>query len=158
MTAGMVAAAAMIAAAVAFAVVVVVVAADIGIVIQFAGDQGLGCRVGAAADTAIELDARLGQSHLGAAADAAADQNVRVEGIQNPCQGAVTAAHGVHNFRRYDLAVLNIINLKLLGMAEVLEDVAVFVSNCDSHMIALLSFLEQNWNQESTLLWGYTWF
>ena len=117
-----------VATGVAFAVVVVVVTADIGIVIQLAGDKSQNCRVCAAADTAVELDASLGQSHLGAAANAAADQHVCMEGVQDTCQGAVTAAHGVHNFGRYDLAVKDLIDLKLTRVAKVLEDVAVFIS------------------------------
>ena len=36
-------------------------------------------------------------------------------------------------------SILNIVNLELFGMTEVLEDLSVFVSDCDSHYIA--SFL-----------------
>ena len=37
------------------------------------------------------------QSHLGTAADAAADQHICLDQLQQPCQSAVAAAAGVHN-------------------------------------------------------------
>ena len=72
----MVAAAAVVAAGVAFAVVmIVVIAADIGVECQLTGQQRFHCTVGAAGYTAVELNTGGCQSHLSAAADAAADQN-----------------------------------------------------------------------------------
>ena len=127
------AAAAVGATGVAFAVVVVVVAMDIGVEGQLSLRQCLSRGIRAAGHAAVEPDARLCQSHLGTAADAAADQGIHIQGVQNPGQRAVAAAVGVHHFRRHHLAVLDVIDLELLGVAKVLENFAVFISNCYTH-------------------------
>ena len=45
----------------------------------------------------------------------------------------MTAAVGIYYFRRYDRAVFHFVDLELLGVTEMLEDLTVSVSNCDSH-------------------------
>ena len=132
--------AAMLSAAVAAAgvtartvLVVVVVAVNIGIIAQIAAEQCAHRRVSFSADTAIELDSRFGQSCLGTAADAAANQRVHAVLHQEARQCAVTAAVGIHNFRMEDLALRSLINLKLLSVAEMLKNLAVFVGNCNFH-------------------------
>ena len=85
-----------------------------------------------------ELDAPLLQGGLGAAADAAADQHVDPLLVQEFCQGAVAAAVGADDLRSEDPAVFHLIDLKGLGMAEVLEDLAVFVGHCDFHVCSPL--------------------
>ena len=132
--------AAMLSAAVAAAgvtrfamLVVVVVAVNIGVIAQISAEQCVHRRVGFSADTAIELDARFGQCCLRTAADAAADQSVHAVLHQEACQCAVTAAVGIHNFRMEDLALRSLINLELLGMAEMLKNLAVFIGNCNFH-------------------------
>ena len=52
---------------------------------------------------------------------------------QKACQRAVTAAVGINNFRMNDLAVRSFIKLKLLGVAEMLENLTVFIGNCNFH-------------------------
>ena len=105
-----VAAAAVVAAGMALAMVmVVVVALDIGVKGQIAGKQGFHRSVCIAGHTAEEPDACCCQGHLGTAADAAADQNICIQGGQNPRQGAVAAAVGIHHSGRDHLAVLNIV-------------------------------------------------
>ena len=114
-------------------VVIMVIAPDIGIESQFAGNQSLRCRVSTAADTAKELDACCCQGHLGATTDATADQHICIQIFQNAGQSAVAAAVGVDDLGSDDLAVCHIIDLKLLGVTEMLENLTVVVSYRDSH-------------------------
>ena len=131
-----VAAAAVTAAGMTFFMMVltVMVALNIGIVEQIAGNQCFHSSIGTAGNTAEEPDAGCCQSHLGTAADTAADQNICLESRQNACQSAVAAAVGIHNLGSNDLAVEHIIDLKLLGVAKVLENFTVFISYRDSHI------------------------
>ena len=124
--------AAVVATGMAFAVVV---AADVGIVIQIACQECFHSVVSIAGNAAVELDASLSQSHLSTAADAAADQNINTAAEQEACQSAVTAAVGIHDLGGNDGTVFNVVDLKLLGVAEVLEDQFVCVSNCNFHGI-----------------------
>ena len=134
-------AAAVIAAGMALAMVMVVmIALDIGIECQLAGNERFHCCVRIAGNAAVQLDARRSQCHLRTTADAAADQNICIQSGQDTCQRAVSAAHGIDNFRCNDLTLLHIIDLKLLGVAEVLENLAVFVSDCNSHRIYSFRF------------------
>ena len=89
-------AAAVVTAGVArFAVLVVMlVTVNIGIVAQTSAEQCAHRCISVPADTAIELDTRLGQSCLRTAADASADQSVYAVLHQEACQCAVTAAVG----------------------------------------------------------------
>ena len=122
--------AAMAAAGVAFAVVV---AADIGIVIQIAGQKCFHSIICVTGNAAIEFDAGLSQSHLCAAADAAADQNINTAAKQEACQSAVAAAVGIHDLGGNDVAIFDVVNLELLGVTEMLENQLVCVSNCNFH-------------------------
>ena len=122
--------AAVIAAGMAFAVMV---AADIGIIVQIACQECFHSVIGITGNTAVELDAGLSQSHLSAAADAAADQDINTAAKQEACQSAVTAAVGIHDLGGYDGAIFNVVDLKLLGMAEMLEDQLICISNCNLH-------------------------
>ena len=132
----MVTAAAVLTAA-AFVMVVmltVMIALHMGIEIQLACQESFHSRVSIAGNTAVQLDICCSQSHLSAAADTAADQNLCVQGIQHSGQSAVAAAVGVHDLGRNDLALCHIIDLKLLGVAKVLENFTVFISYRDSHI------------------------
>ena len=51
----------------------------------------------------------------------------------------MTASIGIDDLLINDLPLFSIIQLKLLGMAEVLENLSVFVCDCNSHGIC--SFL-----------------
>ena len=77
--------------------VVVMITPDIGVEVQLACCQGLRRFVRIAGDTAVQLDARFFQRHLGTAADAAADERVHLHRCQQPRQRAVSAAIGVHH-------------------------------------------------------------
>ena len=130
--------AAMIAAAVVTAgvpglavLMVMVVTVNIGIVAQTSVEQCAHRRVSVPADTAVELDARLGQCCLRTAADASADQSVYTVLHQESCQCAVAAAVGVNDFRMSDFTVRSFIQFELFGMAEMLKDLTVFIGNCN---------------------------
>ena len=130
----MLAAAVVTAGVTSFAVLMVmVIAVNIGIVAQISVEQCAHRRVSVPADTAVELDARFGQSCLRTAADASANQSVHAVLHQEACQCAVTAAVGVNNFRMNDFAVRSLIKLELFGVAEMLKDLTVFIGNCNFH-------------------------
>lgn len=120
--------------------VIVMVAMDGGVEAQRPGQQGAYRLVRTAADAAVEFDARLGQGRLGAAADAATDQNIRPQRAEDAGQGAVAAAIGVHHLGGEDLPVLHIVDLKLLRVAKVLKDLSVFVSDRNSHHVFSFRF------------------
>ena len=94
-----VAAAAMIAAGMALFMVMrtVMIALDIGIIAQAACNKRLHRSVRIAGNTTVKLNARCRQSHLGTAADTAADQHIRLKGRQHTGQCSVAAAVGIHN-------------------------------------------------------------
>jgi len=142
MTAAVVVAAAAVAAAAAFMVVMLtmVVALDVGIVHQISGNQGLHCAICVAGNAAKQPDSRCCQSHLGAAANAAANQNIGIQCCQNASQSTMTAAIGIHHLRGDDLAILHIIDLELLCVAKMLENFSVFIGYCDSHCIFSFRF------------------
>ena len=100
---------------------VMVVTVNIGIVVQTSAEQCAHRCVSVPADTAVELDARFGQSCLRTAADASANQSVHALLHQEACQCAVTAAVGVNDFRMSDFAVRSFIKLELLGVTEMLK-------------------------------------
>ena len=141
--AAMLTAAVVTAGVTSFAVLmVVVVAVNIGIIAQISAEQCVHRCVSVSADTAVELDARFGQRCLRSAADAAADQRIHAVLHQKARQRAVTAAVGINNFRMNDLAIRSFIKLKLLGVAEMLENLTVFIGNCNFHNgISFLIFI-----------------
>ena len=113
----MLAAAVVTAGVTSLAVLMVMVGTvNIGIVAQTSVEQCAHRRVSVPADTAVELDARIGECCLRTAADASANQSVYAVLHQEACQCAVTAAVGVNDFRMSDFAVHSFIKLELLGV------------------------------------------
>lgn len=88
---------------------------------------------------AVQRDAGLGQSHLRTAADAAADQRIDALSLQKSSQCAVAAAHRIDDFRIDDCTVFYFVNLKLFRVAEMLENLALFICNCNFHTCPSLS-------------------
>lgn len=128
--------AAVIAAGMTFAMMMVVmIAADIGIVCQLSGQESLHRIVSVTGDTAKKLNARVGQRHLRATADAAANQDLRAHAAQQASQGPMTAAAGIINLSGNNLAIPDLINLKLRGVTKMLEDFPLPISNRDSHYL-----------------------
>ena len=111
-----------------------VVALGVGVILQRSLRQRPGRCIRRAGHAAVEFDPRLGQCVLCAHTDAAADQCIRLRRFQEACQRAVTAAVGGNDLLRDDYAVLHVVELELLSVTEMLEDLSVFVSDCDSHI------------------------
>ena len=124
------------AAALVFAAmaVAVMVALNFRIIIEAAVHQGLHRLVCQAGNAAIELDASLGQGVLRPGANAAADEDIHLVAPQEAGQSAMAAAGGIHHLAVEDLVQAHIIKLELLGMAKVLEDLAVFIGHCNTHL------------------------
>ena len=113
--------------------VVVVIAADVGIVTEVACQQVFHCGIRITEATAVQCDACLLEGCLCATADATADQHIYIQGFQHTGQSAMTAAVAVYDLGCDNITVFHFINLKLLGVTEVLEDHTVSISNCDFH-------------------------
>ncbi len=140
-TAAVVTSAAVVAASMTFAMMVVVmIAPDIGIEIQLSFQKSCYCSICAAGHTAIQLDTCCCQRSLCATADAAANQHICVQCCENTGQRAVPTSVGIHNLGSNNGIVLHLIDLKLFGVAEVLEDLSVFVSYCNSHLTVSFAF------------------
>lgn len=122
-------------ARVTFSMVVVMIAPDIGVEVQLACCQCFCCCISVAGNTTVKPDTRIAECHLRTAANTAADQGIHLQGAQNACQRTMTAAIGVHDFRRNDSSIFHIVDFKLFGVTEVLKDFSGFVSDCDSHNI-----------------------
>ena len=114
---------------------IVMITAHLRIIAQRAGQQLLHSLIRAAGNASKQADTGLGQSLLCPAANPAADEGIYLHHGQKPSQGAVPAAHGIGNFRLYNGAVLHLINLKLLGMAKMLENLTVFIGDCNFHLL-----------------------
>lgn len=89
--------------------------------------------------TGKEPDTGITKSHLRAHTDSAADQSVYICCQQESGKRTVPISIGINNLFVYDLPVLDIIQLKLLGMSKMLKDLPIVISNCDSH--CSISFL-----------------
>ena len=78
MTAAVVRAATVVAAAVSTIVVlvIVVVTLDIRVIAEIVRKKRLDCCIARTADTAVELDSRIGKCHLRTASDTTADKNI----------------------------------------------------------------------------------
>lgn len=141
--AGMAFAMAVSAAGVAFTVVMMV-AMNVGIKGQISVEQCLYRIIGGAGNAAEELDTGLFQCILGAAADAAANQCVHIVVSQKSCQCAVPLSHGIHHKFLDDGVVFDVVYLELRGVAEMLEDHAVFIGDCNSHNSFSFVFRKNN--------------
>ena len=133
MVAAIVASAVMVAAVVAFAVVA---ANGVGIIDKSAAKKSGYAQICAAAGTGEQLDVGLSEGVACAAADAAADENINAEVLQEACKSAVAAADSADNFGRNDRVILNGEYLELLAVAEMLEDLAIGVGGSNFHFIA----------------------
>ena len=114
-------------------ILMVVAALNIGIKAQITCQEVCDRCVSIAAAATVKLNTCLSQGHLCAATDAATDQHICIQCAQNTGQGTVTAATGVDHFGCHNGAVLHFVNLELLGVTEMLEDLTVSISNCNSH-------------------------
>lgn len=114
---------------------IVMIALYIGIIMKVVGKVCVNCRISVAGNTAKQLNTTFGKCNLCTASDAAADQDIRMQRAENIGKRAVPLTVGVDEAAIHHLTVLNIVNLKLLGMSEILINVAIFVCYCNSHDI-----------------------
>ena len=116
-----------------------VVALGIRIIFQRSIRKGFCGGVRRTLNACIKLDPGIRKRRLRTHTNTSADQGVSLHRLQEAGKGAMAASVGINDLLIHDLTLINIIQLKLLGMTEVLEDFSVFVCDCDSHGIC--SFL-----------------
>ena len=134
---------AMTAAAMAFTVAVaMMVAVNSRIISQFACQESIYGFISTALNTAVQGNACLGQSILGTAANATANQSADVLFLQESRQSTMANTIAGENMGFLNLIVLNGVNLELFRMAEMLENLAVVIGNCKFHR-AVASFLHR---------------
>ena len=114
-------------------VVAVAIAGGTLDLLDLAGEERVNKGVAVTRATGIDGDPSLVQRVDGTAADAAADERVDAALRQDTREGTVTGAVGAHDLRGDDLTLLHVIDLELLGLAKVLEDVAVIVRDRNPH-------------------------
>lgn len=113
--------------------VIMMVTVHVRVIAEIAGDECIDRGICIPADTTVEADADLSECHLCTTTDAAADQCIDTELHKEACQCAVATAVRIHYLCTYDFAVRYIVDLKLCGMSEVLENLSVFIGYCNSH-------------------------
>ena len=117
----------------------VVAALDIRIVGKISFKKRLYSLIGAACDTAVQLDSCIRKGILCPHTDSSADQGIHSQFRQETCQRPVSASVGIRDLLFCDLSVFCIIDLKLLRVSKMLINISVFKSYCYSHCI--FSFL-----------------
>ena len=117
----------------------VVVTAGIGVIFQRSFNKSFYSSISSALNSCIKLDPGIGKCRLRTHANASANQSIRLNRLQESCKSSVAAAVGRYDLFVYDPALRNVVQLKLLGMTKVLEDLSVFIGDCDSHTV--VSFL-----------------
>ncbi len=113
--------------------VIVVVASDVGVIAEITRKQCLDSRVAGAYDTAKQTNACLRESHLRTAANTTADQNISIQTCKDGSKRTMSLSVRVYHSGGNDLSILNVVNLERLGVTEMLKDLFVFISNCNSH-------------------------
>lgn len=111
----------------------VVVAVDGGIIGQLPCQEIGYCCICFSLYAAVELDACLGQGILGTGANAAADKGVDALLLQEGGQCPVPLALRGEDMGFGDFALLDGVDLEFLRVAEVLENLAVFIGDCKFH-------------------------
>ena len=87
-----------------------------------------------------------------AGSKAAADKHIDTISSQNHSQRLMHYAICAHNFCMEHSAAICIIDLELLRSSEMLEDTAVFIGYCDSHLL-IVSFVNLFRNNRSEILY-----
>ena len=119
--------------------VLVVITTGVGIIFEVSSRKCLSRLIGRTLNARVELDSRVGERHLRTYADTTADQGVDLCGLKESRQQPVPAAVGVYDLLLDDFFILDIVQLELLRMAEMLENLSVFIGDCDSHN--MISFI-----------------
>jgi len=120
----------------------VMVTCRLGIEGQCIGQKVLDRLIGAAGHTAVQPNTCLRQSLFGAAANPTANQCIHLVASQKTGQGAVAITVGVEGGCCFDFSILDVVNSKRLGMAEMLKYLPFVIGYRDSHsMFSLLYVL-----------------
>ena len=119
---------------------IVMIAFYVRIISESAGKKCFDRSIARAADTSIQLNTCLGKCHLCATADSAANECVNFQILEDCGKRAVSLTVGISNRAACDLSVFYVVNLKLLGVTEVLKDLSVFISYCNFHNSISLIF------------------
>lgn len=117
----------------------VVITMRIRIIGKCSGRERFRCVVRQALHTCIQFDPGIRESHLSAHSNTTADQRIDLSRLKKTSQGAMSASVRVDNLLSGDLSILYIVQFKLLRMSKMLENLSVFVSNCDSHCVRSFS-------------------
>ena len=125
--------AAMAMAAVTFMVMLVAVAVGIGTELKISFCKCLGGCIRRSAYSCTESDSGIGKSHLGSHSDSTADEDIGMDCVEESCQSSVAVSVGVYDLLADDFSVLDIVEFELFSVSEMLEDLPVFISDCDSH-------------------------
>ena len=116
---------------------VMVVGTDcIGVVAESAGQKGRHIFIRAAGSAGVKLNPGLSQRGAGAAANAAADEDMDSVLLKKTSQSAVAAAVGVNDLGGENLISYYLIDLKLLAMPEVLKDLSALIGDRNVHVNA----------------------
>ena len=113
--------------------VVMVSAVDVRVKNQLAGQIVGHGAVGCAGKAAEQLDASLHQGNLRTGTDAAAEDDVCALLDEEAYQSTMALAVGGNDLGAQELAVFGLVELELGRAAKVMEDLAVFIGNCDFH-------------------------
>ena len=108
------------------------------VAVRTCGDQlalqiGFHCFVSAAGGSRYDFHACFCQSVLRAGTQAAADQNVNSVIRKKTGQGTMAQTVIADHLAGDDLAVFDLIDLKLFCSSEMLEDVSILISCCNFH-------------------------
>lgn len=128
-------------ALVAVAVLVTMASASAGSTLglyNLAGKEGIYDVVAIACRAGEDIDAGLSESANSPAADATADEHVNATRCKHAGKGAMTGTVRAYHLRRYNLTILNVVDLELLRSTKVLENLTVFVRDRDPHTVLLL--------------------
>ena len=131
---------------------IMVRAVHIGIKRQRTVQKSLYRLICVALHAADQTDIGLRKRCLCAAANAAADQRIHTKLCQQAGQRTVTAAVRIHHLCMQQLAAGYLVQLKLLRVAKMLENLSVFIGNCDLHNHFLRIHF---WHMSITLLIVY---
>ncbi len=96
-------------------------------------DDVLHVVVGVAGESGVDLDSHHAEGVDRSSSDSAADELGDAHVLQVDGERLVAVAAVVDYPGGYDLPVLDLVDLELLGVAEVLEDLSVLVGGCYEH-------------------------
>ena len=94
------------------------IAGGIGVIAQLACQEGLDDLIGIACNPAVGRDTTLFERLNRPGTNAAADEGVHPQGVQNPRQSAVTGAIAGRQLGGCDLSALNIVEFERLRLAK----------------------------------------